>query len=77
MDIGGWESNGTWESKSLSKGCSSDESFKIIEFEPDRDENISKHDCLESNPIDMNSIEKWRLLGCCMDQLDEVAVRID
>ena len=77
MDIGGWESNGTWELKSSSEGYSSDESFEIIEFEPDRDENISKDDCLQSNHIDMNSFEKWRLLGCRMDQMDEVAVRLD
>ena len=77
MDINGRESNGTWESKSLSEGYSSDESFEIIEFEPDRDENISKDDCLQSNHIDMNSFEKWRLLGCRINQMDEVAVRLD
>ena len=49
----------------------------IIEFEPDRDENISKDDCLQSNYIDMNSFEKWRQLGCRRDQVDEVAVRLD
>ena len=46
MNINGWESNGTWESKSSSEGYSSDESFEIIEFEPERDENIRKDDCL-------------------------------
>ena len=25
----------------------------------------------------MNSFEKWRLLGCRMDQMDEAAVRLD
>ena len=55
----------------------SDESFEIIEFEPDRDENITKDDCLQSNHIDMNSFEKWRLLGCRIDQMDEVEVRLD
>ena len=25
----------------------------------------------------MNSFEKWRLLGCRIDQMDEVAVRLD
>ena len=77
MYINGWESNGTWDSKSSSEGYSSDESFEIIEFEPDRDENISKDDCLQINHIDMNSFEKWRLLGCRIDQMDEVAVRLD
>ena len=77
MDINGRESNGTRESKSSSEGYSSNESFEIIEFEPDRDEHISKDDCLQSNHIDMNSLEKWRLLGCRMDQMDEVAVRLD
>ena len=71
MDIGGWESNGTWELKSSSEGYSSDESFEIIEFEPDKD------DCLQSNHTDMNSFEKWSLLGCRMDQMNEVAVRLD
>ena len=46
MDINGWESNGTWESKSSSEGYSSDESFEVVEFGPDRDENICKDDCL-------------------------------
>ena len=55
----------------------SDESFEIIEFEPDRDENITKDDFLQSNHIDMNSFEKWRLLGCRIDQMDEVEVRLD
>ena len=64
-------------SKSSSEGYSSDESFEIIEFEPDRDENITKDDCLQSNHIDMNSFEKWRLLGCRIDQMDEVEVRLD
>ena len=77
MDINGWESNGTWESKSSSEGYSSDESFEIIEFEPDRDENISKDDCLQSNHIDMNSFEKWRLLGCRIDQMDEVQFQLN
>ena len=77
MDIDDYESNGTWESKSSSEGYSSDEGFKIIEFEPDRDGNINKDDCLQSNHIDMNLFEKWRLLGCPMDQMDEVAVRLD
>ena len=77
MDINGWESNGTVESKSSSERYSSDESFEMIEFEPDRDENISNDDCLQRNRIGMNSFEKWRLLGCHIDQLDEVAVRLD
>ena len=25
----------------------------------------------------MNSFEKWRLLGCRIDQMDEIAVRLD
>ena len=64
-------------SKSLSEGYSSDESFEIIAFEPDRDDNISNDDWLQSNHIDMNSFGKWRLLGCRIDQMDEVAVRLD
>ena len=77
MDIDGCESNGTWELKSSSEGYSSDENFEIIKFESGRNENISKDDCLQSNHIDMNSFEKWRLLVCRMDQMDEVAVRLD
>ena len=77
MNINGWESNGTWESKSSSEGYPSEKSFEIIGFEPDRDENISKNDCLQRNHIDMNSFEKWRLLGCRIDQMDEIAVRLN
>ena len=62
MNIYGWESDGTWESKSSSEGYSSDESFEIIEFELDRDENIRKDDCLQSNHIDMNLFERWRII---------------
>ena len=77
MDINGWESNGTWESKSSSEGYPSEKSFEIIGFEPDRDENISKNDCLQRNHIDMNSFEKWRLLGCRIDQMDEVQFQLN
>ena len=31
---------------------------KSLKFEPDRDKNISKDDCLQSNHIEMNSFEK-------------------
>ena len=77
MDINGWESNGTWESKSSSEGYPSEKSFEIIGFESGRDENISKNDCLQRNHIDMNSFEKWRLLGCRIGQMDEIAVKLD
>ena len=30
MDINGWESNGTWESKSSSEGYLSDESLELL-----------------------------------------------
>ena len=49
----------------------------LLNYEPDRDENISKDDCLQSNHIDMNSFEKWRLLGCRIDQMDEVQFQLN
>ena len=58
MDVNGWEPKGTWESKSSSEEYSSDESFEIIEFEPGRDENINKDECLQSNHFDMNSFKE-------------------
>ena len=49
-----WESNGTLGTNSPSEE-SSDEGFEIVEFDPDRDDNLSKYDCLQSNRIDLTS----------------------
>ena len=76
--VNGWGSNGTWESNSpLEKP--SDEGFEIVKFESDRDDKLSEYDCLQSNRIDLAYCddEKWRLLGCHIDHLDGVVVKLD
>ena len=72
------ESSGIWESNSSSEDCS-DEGFEIVEFDPDRDKKLNENDRLQGNHIGLSSCddEKWRLLGCHNDQMNNVATKLD